>query len=172
MSAIAGRICAGAASRTTWRSSSDQGRLASGAPFVFGCSVISRRDFCPCTHVPPPTRIGSTKQSSHNFRSGVRARPLPYREYERRGRGLAVPMARPGSVLGSRGIAGSLHGCELDDPKIPFIAPRQLTPLIDQELLEGPLKPIDYLDGDGIENLFRRGSGSKVAKAIVKSIPN
>lgn len=31
-----------------------------------------------------------------------------------------------------------------------FIAPRQLQPFITQELLEGPLKPIDYIDGDRV----------------------
>jgi hypothetical protein len=29
-----------------------------------------------------------------------------------------------------------------------FIAPRQLKSFIDKELLEGPLVPIDYVDGD------------------------
>jgi len=31
-----------------------------------------------------------------------------------------------------------------------FIAPRQLKPFIDKELIDGPLKPIDYLDGDRV----------------------
>ena len=31
-----------------------------------------------------------------------------------------------------------------------FIAPRQLKPFIDKDLLDGPLMPIDYLDGDRV----------------------
>lgn len=31
-----------------------------------------------------------------------------------------------------------------------FLAPRQLKPFISQELLDGPLKPIDYVDGDRV----------------------
>jgi hypothetical protein len=43
-----------------------------------------------------------------------------------------------------------------------FVAPRQLTPFITNELLEGPLKPIDYLDG----NTMVRGYDASVLAAV------
>jgi hypothetical protein len=43
-----------------------------------------------------------------------------------------------------------------------FVAPRQLKPYIDNELLDGPLKPIDYVDGDRIV----RGYDASVLVAV------
>jgi hypothetical protein len=43
-----------------------------------------------------------------------------------------------------------------------FVAPRQLKPYIDNDLLDGPLKPIDYLDGDRVV----RGYDASVLVAV------
>jgi hypothetical protein len=43
-----------------------------------------------------------------------------------------------------------------------FVAPRQLKPFIDKELLDGPLTPIDYMDGDRIV----RGYDASVLVAV------
>jgi hypothetical protein len=43
-----------------------------------------------------------------------------------------------------------------------FVAPRQLKLFIDQDLLDGPLKPIDYLDGDRVV----RGYDASVLVAV------
>jgi len=45
-----------------------------------------------------------------------------------------------------------------------FLAPRQLTPFIDEALLDGPLAPIDYLDGDRVV----RGYDASVLPAVCK----
>lgn len=54
------------------------------------------------------------------------------------------------AVLGDRsGASKRLKYSAPDDaPSLPiFVAPRQLEPFISAEMREGPLKPIDYLDG-------------------------
>src|SRR6185437_11713803 len=38
-----------------------------------------------------------------------------------------------------------------------FVAPRQLKPFIDKDLLDGPLAPIDYLDGDRLVRGYDAG---------------
>jgi hypothetical protein len=43
-----------------------------------------------------------------------------------------------------------------------FVAPRQLKTFIDKELLDGPLKPIDYTDGDRLV----RGYDASVLVAV------
>lgn len=55
------------------------------------------------------------------------------------------------AILGSRSGASKRlkKAAEADGAHLPlFLAPGQLKPFIDNDLLDGPLKPIDYLDGD------------------------
>jgi hypothetical protein len=55
------------------------------------------------------------------------------------------------AILGSRSGASKRLKKAASEGGAPiplFIAPRQLKPFIDNELLSGPLTPIDYLDGD------------------------
>jgi hypothetical protein len=55
------------------------------------------------------------------------------------------------AILGTRSGASKRLKKTLKDGGAPvplFVAPRQLKPFITQELLDGPLKPIDYVDGD------------------------
>jgi hypothetical protein len=57
------------------------------------------------------------------------------------------------AILGSRSGASKRlkKAAEEDGALLPlFVAPRQLKPFITQELLEGPLAPIDYIDGDRV----------------------
>lgn len=57
------------------------------------------------------------------------------------------------AILGSRsGASKRLKKAAEDEGAIVplFVAPRQLKPFISQELLEGALKPIDYVDGDRV----------------------
>lgn len=57
------------------------------------------------------------------------------------------------AILGTRsGASKRLKKAALEDgaPVPLFIAPRQLKPFIDKDLLDGPLTPIDYQDGDRI----------------------
>lgn len=57
------------------------------------------------------------------------------------------------AVLGSRSGASKRlkYAAGSDGPQTPlFVAPGQLTPFITREMLDGPLKPIDYLDGDRV----------------------
>jgi hypothetical protein len=57
------------------------------------------------------------------------------------------------AILGSRsGASKRLKKIAEDDGDIVplFLAPRQLEDYITQELLDGPLKPIDYVDGDRV----------------------
>lgn len=50
------------------------------------------------------------------------------------------------AILGNR--SGASKRLKTQGAPLPlFIAPSQLNPFITQELLEGPLKPIDYMDG-------------------------
>lgn len=53
------------------------------------------------------------------------------------------------AVLGERSGA-SKRKKEAGAPLPLFVAPRQLESFITKDLLEGPLKPIDYLDGDRV----------------------
>jgi hypothetical protein len=53
------------------------------------------------------------------------------------------------AVLGSRSGASKRlkKAAEEDGPPLPiFAAPSQLRPFITREMLDGPLKPIDYID--------------------------
>ena len=55
------------------------------------------------------------------------------------------------AILGSRSGASKRlkKAAEEGGAHLPiFLAPGQLKPFIDNDLLAGPLKPIDYLDGD------------------------
>ena len=57
------------------------------------------------------------------------------------------------AVLGERsgGSKRLKKAAELDGALLPlFVAPSQLKPFIDKELEDGPLKPIDYQDGDRV----------------------
>lgn len=54
------------------------------------------------------------------------------------------------AVLGDRSGASKRlkYAATADGPSLPiFVAPRQLEPFISKEMRDGPLKPIDYLDG-------------------------
>ena len=69
------------------------------------------------------------------------------------------------AILGTRsGASKQLKKAAFEEGRLLpiFIAPSQLAPLIDQELLEGPLKPIDYLDGDRVV----RGYDASVLVAV------
>jgi hypothetical protein len=55
------------------------------------------------------------------------------------------------AILGTRSGASKRlkkAASEFGAPVPLFMAPRQLKPFIDRELLDGPLTPIDYIDGD------------------------
>jgi hypothetical protein len=57
------------------------------------------------------------------------------------------------AVLGSRSGASKRlkKAAEEDGPPLPiFAAPSQLRPFITREMLDGPLKPIDYIEGDRV----------------------
>lgn len=57
------------------------------------------------------------------------------------------------AILGTRSGASKRlkkAGLEGGAPVPIFIAPRQLKPFIDDDLLDGPLTPIDYFDGDRV----------------------
>lgn len=57
------------------------------------------------------------------------------------------------AILGSRSGASKRLKKAAEDAGalVPlFLAPRQLKPFISQDLLDGPLKPIDYVDGDRV----------------------
>jgi hypothetical protein len=57
------------------------------------------------------------------------------------------------AVLGSRSGASKRlkKAAEEAGPLLPiFVAPSQLKPFITREMLDGPLKPIDYIDGDRV----------------------
>jgi len=57
------------------------------------------------------------------------------------------------AILGSRSGASKRlkKAAEDEGARIPlFVVPRQLKPFITQDLLDGPLKPIDYVDGDRV----------------------
>lgn len=57
------------------------------------------------------------------------------------------------AILGSRSGASKRlkKAAEDEGALVPlFLAPRQLKQFISQELLDGPLKPIDYVDGDRV----------------------
>lgn len=57
------------------------------------------------------------------------------------------------AILGSRSGASKRlkKAAEEGGTLLPlFVAPRQLTPFITQQLLDGPLAPIDYVDGDRV----------------------
>ncbi len=57
------------------------------------------------------------------------------------------------AILGSRSGASKRlkKAAEDEGALVPlFVAPRQLKPFISQELLDGPLKPIVYVDGDRV----------------------
>lgn len=57
------------------------------------------------------------------------------------------------AILGSRSGASKRlkKAAEEGGAPVPlFVAPRQLKPFITQELLDGPLTPIDYVDGDRV----------------------
>ncbi|MBI2339275.1 MAG: P63C domain-containing protein [Deltaproteobacteria bacterium] len=69
------------------------------------------------------------------------------------------------AILGSRSGASKRLKKTLEEEGAPtplFIAPRQLLPFIDEELKQGPLKPIDYLDGDRLV----RGYEASILPAI------
>jgi P63C domain len=65
------------------------------------------------------------------------------------------------AVLGDRSGA-SKRKKEAGSPLPIFVAPKQLEPFITKDLLEGPLKPIDYLDGTRIV----RGYDTTVLTAV------
>jgi len=65
------------------------------------------------------------------------------------------------AVLGDRSGA-SKRKKEAGAPLPIFVAPRQLEPFITKDLLTGPLKPIDYLDGDRVV----RGYDTSVLTAV------
>lgn len=65
------------------------------------------------------------------------------------------------AVLGDRSGA-SKRKKEAGAPLPIFVAPRQLEPFISKDLLDGPLKPIDYLDGDRVV----RGYDTSVLTAV------
>jgi hypothetical protein len=50
-----------------------------------------------------------------------------------------------------------------------FVAPRQLEPFITQDLLDGPLKPIDYLDGKRIVRGYDAGVLAAVCNVWLKA---
>lgn len=57
------------------------------------------------------------------------------------------------AILGGRSGASKRlkKAAEEDGALMPlFVAPRQLKPFITQDLIDGPLKPIDYVDGDRV----------------------
>ena len=57
------------------------------------------------------------------------------------------------AILGNRSGASKRlkKAASEDGALLPiFVAPGQLEPFIDKELLEGPLKPIDYIDGERV----------------------
>lgn len=69
------------------------------------------------------------------------------------------------AILGTRSGASKRlkKATQSDGAPVPlFIAPSQLKPFIDADLIEGPLKPIDYLDGDRIV----RGYDASVLVAV------
>lgn len=69
------------------------------------------------------------------------------------------------AILGSRSGASKRlkKAAEEGGAHLPiFLAPGQLKPFIDNDLLEGPLKPIDYLDGDRVV----RGYDASVITAV------
>jgi hypothetical protein len=69
------------------------------------------------------------------------------------------------ALLGSRSGASKRLKKTLEESGAPvplFAAPRQLSPFISNELLDGPLKPIDYQDGDRIV----RGYDAAILPAI------
>jgi hypothetical protein len=69
------------------------------------------------------------------------------------------------AILGSRSGASKRlkKAAEDEGALLPlFVAPRQLKPFITQELLDGPLKPIDYVDGDRVV----RGYDASVLVAV------
>jgi hypothetical protein len=69
------------------------------------------------------------------------------------------------AILGSRsGASKRLKKAASDDGALLplFVAPGQLEPFISKELLDGPLKPVDYVDGDRIV----RGYDASVLVAV------
>lgn len=69
------------------------------------------------------------------------------------------------AILGSRSGASKRlkKAGESEGAPVPlFVAPRQLKPFISQELIDGPLKPIDYVDGDRVV----RGYDSSILVAV------
>ncbi|HEV7268172.1 MAG TPA: P63C domain-containing protein [Falsiroseomonas sp.] len=71
------------------------------------------------------------------------------------------------ALLGSRSGASKRKKGAMEDLGAPvplFVAPKQLFPFIDKELLDGPLKPIDYRHGDRIV----RGYDARILPAVCK----
>jgi P63C domain len=69
------------------------------------------------------------------------------------------------AILGNRSGASKRlkkAASEGGTPVPVFLAPRQLSPFIDKDLVEGPLKPIDYMDGDRVV----RGYDASVLVAV------
>lgn len=61
------------------------------------------------------------------------------------------------ALLGSRSGASKRLKKALEERGVPvplFAAPRQLAPFITEELLDGPLRPIDYHDGDRVVRAY------------------
>jgi hypothetical protein len=64
------------------------------------------------------------------------------------------------AILGTRSGASKRlkKAAESDGALLPlFVAPGKLRPFITQDLLDGPLKPIDYLDGDRMVRSYDAG---------------
>jgi hypothetical protein len=64
------------------------------------------------------------------------------------------------AILGSRSGASKRLKKAASEEGAPvplFVAPRHLKPFIDKDLLDGPLKPIDYVDGDRVVRGYDAG---------------
>jgi len=72
------------------------------------------------------------------------------------------------AVLGDRSGA-SKRKKEAGAPLPIFVAPRQLEPFITNDLLDGPLKPIDYLDGKRIVRGYDAGVLAAVCNVWLKA---
>ena len=62
-----------------------------------------------------------------------------------------------GAILGTRSGASKRlkKAASEDGALLPlFLAPGQLTPFIKKDLYDGPLMPIDYLDGDRVVRAY------------------
>lgn len=72
------------------------------------------------------------------------------------------------AILGGR--SGASKRLKSGGALLPiFLAPRQLKPFISNELLDGPLKPIDYIDGDRVVRGYNATIITSVCKVWLKA---